>query len=273
MDPFDSGAAERFPPARKRWGQNFLVDAHAIARIVATLAPRPGEAVLEIGPGRGALTAALLERAGRIVAVELDPALAPLLRARFGEEQLVLIEGDILDIDLARIAPAPLVIAGNLPYSISKPVASMLVRQRAHVGRAALMFQKEVADRLLAKPGNAAYGPLSVLVGEAFEVTRVLSLAPGSFRPAPKVRSSVTLWVRRPAEHFPPDAEAPLRAVLAASFAHRRQTLLKNLRAVVPGGDAAARELLASVGIDGALRAEALGPADFRRLATVWPTR
>ncbi len=280
MEPVESGMNERFPPPRKRWGQNFLVDPSAIERIVDALAPEPGDAVLEIGPGRGALTASLIERAGRIVAVELDPELARLLRERFGEERLVLEAGDILRIDLARVAErlgaspdTPLAVVGNLPYGISKPVASMLVRERAHVGRAVLMFQKEVADRIVAAPNTEAYGPLGILVGEAFRVERVMILAPGAFRPSPKVRSSVMKWVRRPAEDFPQEAEAPLRAVLAASFAHRRQTLSKNLRAALPGGEPAARELLAAAFVDGSLRAEALVPAAFRRLAALWRMR
>jgi 16S rRNA (adenine1518-N6/adenine1519-N6)-dimethyltransferase len=265
-----SGGPEE-PRARKRFGQNFLADPSAIRRIVAALAPAPDESILEIGPGRGALTAALLAAVPSIAAVEIDRDLSARLRADYPEDRLRLLEEDILEVPLSRLAAAgPLVIAGNLPYNISKPVAMKLVVERRFVARAVLMFQREVAERLTATPGTKAYGPLTVLAGRAYRIERLFDLAPGCFRPAPKVVSTVTRWAVRD-DGLPEPLLAPLRAVLAAAFSHRRQTLQKNLRAHLAGGDPAARALLAAAGLDGGLRAEMVPPDGFVALATRWP--
>ena len=267
------GGTSSFSRARRRFGQNFLTDASAIRRIVAALAPAADENVLEIGPGRGALTEALLEAVPAISAVEIDRDLAALLRARYPEDRLRLIVEDVLDVALDALAtPGPLVIAGNLPYNISKPVAMKLVVARSAVHRAVLMFQREVADRLTASPGDRAYGPLTVLTGRAYRIERLFDLGPGAFRPRPKVVSTVTRWTRREDEALPPDLLAPLMAALRAAFAHRRQTLQKNLRGVLPGGDAHAVDLLARAGVDGALRAEAIAPEGFVAIALAWPS-
>ena len=241
-----------------------------MTRIVDALAPRVDETVVEIGPGRGALTEEILGRVPRVTAIELDRDLCALLLARFGAERLQLVQADILDVDLTRLGNA-LAIAGNLPYNVSKPVAMHLVRDRAAIDRAVLMFQREVADRLVAAPDTAAYGPLTVLAGLAFRIERVFDVPPGAFTPRPAVVSTVTRWTRAPADGLPSEFEAPLRAVLRASFARRRQTLLRNLRSVVPGGEAQAREVLSGAGIDGGLRAEAVPPDGFVALARLWP--
>lgn len=260
-----------FGAPRRRFGQNFLVDASATRRIVTALAPQPGETVLEIGPGRGALTEALLRAVPSILAVEIDRDLVRFLRDRYPDERVHLIEQDVLDLSLGSLTSSgPLVVAGNLPYNISKPVAMKLVLERRAVARAALMFQREVADRLTAEPGTRAYGPLSVFCGRAYHVVRLFDLAPGAFRPTPKVVSSVTLWTPRANDALPDDLVAPLRAVLGASFAHRRQTIQKNLRGALPGGDAAARALLCAAEVDGGLRAETIPPEGFVRLALCW---
>lgn len=259
-------------PARRRFGQNFLTDPSAIRRIVATLAPKPEDTVLEIGPGRGALTEALLEAVPSMLAVEIDRDLVRFLRARFPGDRLRLFEDDILELPLDRLTTGGrLVIAGNLPYNISKPVAMKLVVERRLVARATLMFQREVADRLTARPGTRAYGPLTVLCGRAYRIEPMFDLPPGAFRPSPKVMSCVTRWTPHEEEAFPDDLYAPLRAVLGAAFAHRRQTIRKNLRGVLSGGDAAARTLLAAAGVDGALRAEMVLPDGFVALARAWP--
>jgi len=185
-----------------------------------------------------------------------------------------LIEKDVLDVAFDALAQkTPLVIAGNLPYNISKPVAMKLVLERHAVLRAVLMFQREVADRLTALPGTSAYGPLTVLAGRAYRIERLFDLAPGAFRPRPKVVSTVTRWTPREAGALPESLVEPLKTVLGAAFAHRRQTLRKNLRAALRGGDAAAVALLATAGLDGALRAEAIPPQGFVALALAWPDR
>src|SRR5258706_4602813 len=229
VDAVSPGGAPALARARRRFGQNFLADAVTIRRIVEALAPSPSEMVLEIGPGRGSLTEALLQAVPAIVAVEIDRDLAALLRARFPSDRLRLVEDDVLDIALDALAPSlPLVVAGNLPYNISKPVAMKLVLERHAVGRAVLMFQREVADRLTASPGRRAYGPLTVLTGRAYRIERLFDVRPGAFRPRPSVVSTVTRWTPREDDALPPDLVAPLMAVLRAAFAHRRQTLQKN---------------------------------------------
>jgi 16S rRNA (adenine1518-N6/adenine1519-N6)-dimethyltransferase len=246
------------------------VDARAVHRIVDGLAPRPDETVVEIGPGRGALTEELLARVPRVTAIELDRDLAALLSARFGPERLVLLSRDVLDVELAGLSP-PLAVVGNLPYNVSKPVAMKLVGERSAIDRAVLMFQREVAERLLARPGTAAYGPLTVLAGLAFRIERLFDLPPGAFRPKPEVVSTVTRWTRQDASCLPAAIEPSLRAVLRAAFGRRRQTLLRNLRSSLPGGEAEALALLRSAGVDGSLRAEALPPEAFVALASFSP--
>lgn len=265
-----------FPRPRRRFGQNFLVDPAAVERIAALVDAGPGCAVLEIGPGRGALTRALAARGASLAAIELDRDLVRDLRSRFASHELLLLEGDVLALEPARVlgqleAPSGtrLVLAGNLPYNISKPLAMKLVSWHPWIERAVLMFQREVARRLTAAPGSREYGPLGILVGFYFEVTRRFELPPGAFRPAPRVTSTLTEWSPR---DDTPDAtlERSLRTCLAACFRHRRRTLLSNLRAHL-GGDAPARRLLAACGIDGGLRAEALPPEAFLRMAERCP--
>lgn len=234
--------------------------------------------MLEIGPGAGALTSELLSRGRRVAAVEIDRDLARGLRERFPADRLWVTEGDILAIpfrEVARMAGwpegAPFAVAGNLPYNISKPVAMRVVQQRADVDRAVLMYQREVAERLIAGPGTRSYGPLSVLVGTAYDVAIAFDLPPSAFRPAPKVWSSVTVWSRRQTGAFDDAEMAALSRCLATCFAHRRRTLLNNLRAALPGGEAAARALLEAAGIAPDVRAEAVAPARFVALSRAWP--
>lgn len=227
--------------------------------------------VVEIGPGRGALTDALLNGVPRISAIEIDRDLCALLRSRYPEDRLRLIEKDVLEVDFGALAQAgPLVIAGNLPYNISKPVAMKLVVERRAVSRAVLMFQREVAKRLTAMPGTGEYGPLTVLAGRAYRIERLFDLSPGAFQPSPKVVSTVTRWIPREEDVLPESLVAPLKAVLRAAFARRRQTLQKNLR-VALGGEAEATSVLARAGLDGSLRAEAIPPEGFVALANLWP--
>jgi 16S rRNA (adenine1518-N6/adenine1519-N6)-dimethyltransferase len=260
---------------RRRLGQNFLVDRTAVRRILELLDVRPDEPVLEIGPGRGALTEGLISAAGRVAAVELDERLAEVLERRYDASELVLLRGDVLHTTLEDVAVAlnrspdtQFVVAGNLPYGISKPVVQKLIRERRGIARAVLMFQREVALRLTARPGSRDYGPLGVLAGELFQIERCFDLAPAAFRPRPKVRSSVTLWRPRPAPAI--GNEERLRVCLAACFARRRRTLRNNLVRAL-GSERAASELLLATGVDGSLRAEAVPPEGFRRLADSWP--
>ena len=263
-------------PSGKSLGQNFLIDRGAIRRIVAALALRSGEPVLEIGHGKGALTAELVRAAGRIAAVEIDPALVSRLRRKFDIDRLLLFEQDVLRLDPAAVLDAlgtddgaRLILAGNLPYRISKPVAQMLIRHRRRIDRAVLMFQREVAQRMTAAPGGRDYGPLSVLLALTFRIETLFDLPPRAFAPRPRVVSTVTRWHEREEPPLTGEDERRLRAVLAACFARRRRTLRNNLRAVF-GTEQRVAHILSAAGIDGGLRAEALPPMAFLRLAALW---
>jgi len=259
------------PRPRKRFGQNFLHDRSVIERIVAELEITPATAVLEIGPGRGALTRRLLERAEHTVAVEIDRDLARHLRDEFPKTRLSVIEDDILELDFASLGrlihqrPVRWSVAGNLPYNISKPIAMRLVESVASIERAVLMFQREVAQRLCAAPGGADYGPLSVLPRAVYEIHRVMDVAPGAFRPRPNVVSTVTRWLARPARPSS-DELGKLRATLRAAFSNRRKTLKNNVRRAL-----GSERVLAQAGLDGARRAQELTPEEFHTLAAFWP--
>jgi 16S rRNA (adenine1518-N6/adenine1519-N6)-dimethyltransferase len=265
----------RIPFARRRFGQNFLVDGAAARRIVDAAALSPGDAVLEIGPGLGALTERILDAVPRIAAVEIDRDLARALRERFDASRLVLFERDVLGLPFAEVRAAlggdveRLVVIGSLPYNVSKPIARKLVEERAAVERAVLVFQREVAVRLCASHGTKDYGPLTVLVGRGYDVRTLTTLPPAAFRPRPEVHSAVTLWT--PRETGDDEAFlARLESCLATAFGRRRQTILRNLRESL-GDEETARSLLREAGIDGALRAEAVPPELLVALARLWP--
>ena len=262
------------PRAKKSLGQNFLVDETYARRVVGALAPRAGETVIEIGPGRGALTALLVESGARVVAVEFDRDLAALLRERFGgREDFTLVEADALEVDFcAAAAPAASArVVANLPYNISTAILQRLVQQRRCVTEMVLMLQREVVERIAAPPGSHERGYLSVLVEAFCDTEPLFDVPPGAFRPVPKVWSTVArLRVRAGAEVA--DERLFLRAV-GAGFAQKRKTILNNLRSApedlralteAAGGAAA---LLAGAGIDPRRRAEELTLAEWNALA------
>jgi 16S rRNA (adenine1518-N6/adenine1519-N6)-dimethyltransferase len=260
-----------FPRAKKSLGQNFLVDETQARRIVGAVAPRAGETVVEIGPGRGALTSLLLETGARVVAVEFDRDLAALLRGRFdGLENFALVEADALGLDFCRaVEPASSArVVANLPYNISTAILQRLVAQRACVPEMVLMLQREVVERIVAPPGSHERGYLTVLVEAYFDASPLFDVPPGAFRPVPKVWSTVArLRVREgPAADFD---EGLFARVVGAGFAQKRKTILNNLRsapddlramAELAGGPEA---LLESAGIDPRRRAEALTLAEW----------
>ncbi len=257
------------PRPRKQFGQNFLQDRAVVDRIVSELELTPSSRVLEIGPGRGALTRRLLEHVDQLVAVEIDRDLARHLREAFPEPRLRIIEEDVLELDWARLRgdeTAPRwTVAGNLPYNISKPIAMRLVEAVGSIGLAVLMFQREVALRLCAEPGGPDYGPLSVLPRAVYEIERVIDVPPGAFRPRPEVVSTVTRWRAR-RDRPPAAALNRLREALRASFANRRKTLKNNVCRAL-GSD----EVLERAGLDGARRAQELSREEFDVLASHWP--
>ena len=216
---------------RKRFGQHFLVDASVIDAIVRAIAPRESDRIVEIGPGTGVLTEALLERTGRIEAVEIDRDLARRLRERWPATRLCLHEADALTFDFAALVgpsdPRPLRLVGNLPYNISSPLLVALLAVRAVVVDQHFMLQKEVVERIVAGPGSAAYGRLGVLLQAFHDVEALFDVPPEAFDPPPRVDSAV---IRMLPKASPGLADpAPLESVLAAAFGQRRKMLRNTL--------------------------------------------
>jgi 16S rRNA (adenine1518-N6/adenine1519-N6)-dimethyltransferase len=246
--------------ARRRFGQNFLADPGYVERIVSAIDPAPGDAIVEIGPGLAALTGRLIERAGRLTAIEIDRDLSARLRERFAPDRLVLIEGDALRVDFGALG-RDLRIVGNLPYNISSPLLFHLAEHAPALRDITVMLQKEVVDRMTAGPATAEYGRLSVMLQARFAIRRLFVVPPGAFRPAPRVDSAVARLVPL-RERAPRIADQELfERVVAAAFSQRRKTLRN---ALAPLADVASLE---AAGIDPGARAETLPVASFVRLA------
>jgi 16S rRNA (adenine1518-N6/adenine1519-N6)-dimethyltransferase len=225
-------ASARHYPS-KRLGQHFLKDARIIDRIVDSFSPQPDETVIEIGPGTGALTGILVERAARVIAVEFDNRLAPILRERFApRSNFSLIEGDALQTEFCiEIQPATTArVVANLPYNISTAILQRLIAQRRCLTEMVLMLQREVVERILALPGSSDRGFLSVLVEAYCESEKLFDVAPGSFRPPPKIWSSVVRLRPRLRPAIAMDDEELLWQLVSAGFAHKRKTIFNNLR-------------------------------------------
>ena len=262
--------------AKKSLGQNFLVNEGVAARIVEELGPRADETVVEIGPGRGALTGLLAGRAGRLVAVEFDRELAALLRATFGgRDDFKLIEGDALGVDFcAEIAPAATArVVANLPYNVSTAILQRLIEQRACLSEMVLMLQREVVERITAPPGSSERGYLSVLVETYCGAEALFDVSPGSFRPVPKVWSTVARLVLRPHPRVEVADEELMRRVVSAGFAQRRKTILNNLKSAPEplrarvGAAGGATAALEAAGIEPGRRAETLTLEEWARLS------
>ncbi|MCA0301838.1 MAG: 16S rRNA (adenine(1518)-N(6)/adenine(1519)-N(6))-dimethyltransferase RsmA [Proteobacteria bacterium] len=251
--------------ARKRFGQHFLFDLNLTRRIARAAAPLDQGTTIEVGPGPGGLTRALLlEGAGRVVAVEIDPrAIAVLedLRAVAGN-RLEVVAGDALDIDPSSLGPAPRRIVANLPYNVSTVLLVNWLHRVDALQDMVLMFQKEVVDRLAASPRSKDYGRLSVLTQHVCTVQRLFDIAPSAFVPPPKVVSSVVRLRPRPAAERLTDLR-PLERVTAAAFGQRRKMLRSSLAAVFPQPQA----VLERFGLPPTARAEELAVGDFVRLA------
>ena len=256
-------------PAKSKLGQNFLHDEAAIQRIAAALGDCSGRTVVEIGPGKGAITRALASRAAHLLAIEVDPELIARLRAEFPPERVTVVQRDVLDFDFAAAASAAgerLPVVGNLPYYITSPILLKLAASHAALGRAVLMVQREVADRVTAAPGSRDYGLLSVTVQMYGPVEKLFTLPPSAFSPPPEVHSTVFRWRFAPRFAELGVEEAGFLAFLRQAFAQKRKTLANNLRAagMTPAAVAAA---LSDAGIDPMIRAEAL---PVEALAALW---
>lgn len=252
--------AMRGHTARKRFGQNFLADPHYVAKIVDAVDPQRGDNLVEIGPGLGALTGALIERAGAIQAIEIDRDLAARLTVDFSSDELALHVADALDFDYSKLGPQ-LRVVGNLPYNISSPLLFRLAEYETQLRDLHVMLQREVVARMTAQPATPDYGRLSVMLQAKFRVTRLFVVPPGAFQPAPKVDSAVARLV--PLHSAKPRIanDALFSRVVAAAFGQRRKTMRNALSALCDGAT------LSAAGIDPGARGETLSVADFVRLA------
>lgn len=248
---------------RRRFGQNFLHDPHVIDRIVRAVNPQPGERLVEIGPGLGALTVPLLRAAGRLDAIEIDRDVIPQLQASCaGAGELRLHNLDVLDCDLSPLAEGqPLRLVGNLPYNISTPLIFHLLAQLPLIRDMHFMLQKEVAERLAAGPGSAPYGRLGVMVQLRCRVENLFGVGAGAFKPAPKVESAVVRLTphARPPVHV--DDAARLAELVRCAFNQRRKTLRNALKGQVTA------EQITAIGIDPGRRPETISLAEFAALA------
>ena len=232
-------------------------------RILDAIDPRPGQAVVEIGPGLGALTGNLVERCGAITAVEIDRDLAARLRERYAPEQLRLVEGDALQLDWPALATAlggALRIVGNLPYNVSTPLLFALLPIAGQVRDQHFMLQREVVERMAAPPGSKDYGRLSVMLQLRYRIERLFNVAPGSFHPVPKVQSSIVRLTPLPPELVPPVALEDFAATVTAAFGQRRKTLRNALARLLTEAQ------IEQAGVDPGVRAETLDVAAFVRL-------
>jgi 16S rRNA (adenine1518-N6/adenine1519-N6)-dimethyltransferase len=251
--------------ARKRFGQNFLQDDGVLHRIMRALAADPDRPVVEIGPGRGALTEVLLAEGLTVTAIELDRDLLPILRARLFNhaERLTLINADALHFDYASLSAdhQPLQIVGNLPYNITTPLLFHLLQYQAQLDCMVFMLQKEVVDRLSAEPGGSDYGRLSVMMQFYCTVEPLFEVPPEAFTPQPKVDSAVVRLTPKPLSAADLAVVPALRPLVRQAFAQRRKTLRNNLRDVVNDAQ------FAQLGIDPSLRPQTIALADYVRLA------
>jgi 16S rRNA (adenine1518-N6/adenine1519-N6)-dimethyltransferase len=248
------------PRPRKRFGQHFLTDRHWLERIVAAIDPLPGDAMLEIGPGTGLLTAELIPVVRPLHVVEIDRDLAAALRERFPADRLIVHEGDALDFDLASL-PAPLRVVGNLPYNVSTPILFHIEAQAARVRDCTFLLQKEVVDRMVATPATPEYGRLSVMLQARFAMAKALDVPPGAFTPPPKVDSAVVRMRPLGEDRARAKDERLFAAIVAAAFSQRRKTLRNAARAFVP------EAAYARAGIDPGRRGETLSVLEYVALA------
>ena len=253
------------PAPRKRFGQHFLTDPRSLDRIVEALAPLPSDTVIEIGPGRGALTDRLAGQCARLIAVEIDRDLVRHLAERYvGQPTVEVVEGDALEVNWAALANGPYLLAGNLPYYITTPLIFRIL-ESPRPARAVLLVQREVAARLAAPPGSGDYGALSVNVQVTTSVKTVAKVSAGSFHPRPKVDSAIVLLKPLEQPLLGVDEEQPFRKFVQAVFGFRRKQLVRVLREMdVPGERAAA--ILSEIGVETTARSETLTPDEFVQL-------
>ncbi|HEX3157541.1 MAG TPA: 16S rRNA (adenine(1518)-N(6)/adenine(1519)-N(6))-dimethyltransferase RsmA [Gemmatimonadaceae bacterium] len=267
-EPRETGTrgARALPPTLKRFGQHFLSDQRVLARIADALQLTGAETVVEIGPGRGALTDVLAARAARLVAVELDRQLAAMLRERYASQpHVTIVEADVLSSDLGALAGGPYVLAGNVPYYITTPIIFRAL-EAPRPARMAFLVQREVAERLGAAPGSKTYGALSVNAQTMAAVEVLFRVPAGAFVPPPKVESAVVRLTPRSEPLLAPGEEDGYRRFVQAAFGMRRKQLARILRSVRGATPEEAEAMLADVGIARDARPETLGVETWVRL-------
>ena len=252
-------------PAKKSLGQHFLHERGIVDKLVLAIDPRPGDRIVEIGPGQGALTFPLLDRHGALTAIEFDrDLLQPLTAAAKAHGELTLINSDVMNVDFTELAAGtPFRLVGNLPYNLSSPILFHALDHAAAVRDMHFMLQKEVVERMAAGPGSKVYGRLSVMLQAYCTVTALFKVPPGAFRPPPKVDSAVVRLVPHPPARIGIDDPRRFAEIVRAAFGQRRKTLRNAL------GTVCTAEQIVAAGIDPQRRAEQLEVADFVRLANL----
>jgi len=246
---------------KKQFGQNFLIQKSAITAIVKAALESGAPCLLEVGPGPGVLTAALLADGRPLWAVDLDPQAIAVLAQRFkGVDHFHLVQGDAVQVPLP--GGGPFSVVGNLPYNAATAILTRFLVEDFPWERMVLMFQLEVGQKLLGRPGEKEYGPLSILAQLSCRLTRLMRLGPGAFRPAPKVESAVLLF--EPLPGLPVAARKAFLALLHHSFRHRRKTLANNWQGLFPAERI--QELLGAEGLSPSVRAEGLPPGAWLAL-------
>lgn len=250
--------------AKKRFGQNFLVDERIIDDIVSAIRPEQNDSLVEIGPGLGALTRPLLERLNHLHVVEIDREIIARLEHDYPQDEpqrrLIIHAGDALAFDFATLS-APLRIVGNLPYNISSPLLFYFAGYAERIADMHFMLQNEVVDRMVAMPSTPQYGRLSVMLQYRFHMEKLFDVPPESFRPAPKVNSAIVRMIPLPAGEITVRNEELFARIVAAAFGQRRKTLRNTMRGYLD------ERGFAQLGIDAQLRAENLSVTEFARVA------
>jgi 16S rRNA (adenine1518-N6/adenine1519-N6)-dimethyltransferase len=260
------GRGRSNPPVLKRFGQHFLQDQDVLRAIADAVDPKPEETIIEIGPGRGALTDMLASRPNRVIAIEIDRALAASLRERYSARGNVeIVEHDVLEVDPAALAGGPFVVAGNVPYYITTPILFHVLRP-PYPRHGVFLVQREVAERIISPPGSKSYGALSANVQAIASAEIMRAVPPGAFRPPPKVDSAVIRITPRADPIISRDEVIPYRGFVQALFGMRRKQIGNSLRSASQLSGEEALSVLNALGMDPKARAESLSPDELARL-------
>ncbi len=260
------GGRSRQPPVLKKFGQHFLSDKNVLTAIVDALAPTTSDTVVEVGPGRGSLTDILLERAGLVIAVEIDRALAASLRERYRDRtNIEIVEDDFLDVELRAEAGRDFLLIGNVPYYITTPIIFRAL-EPPMPRRSVFLVQREVAERMAATAGDESYGALTVNIAVVASVEQVMTVPATAFHPPPKVESAVVRLTPLSHPLVPLESLEAFRTFVQAAFGQRRKQMLRVLRSVRGISTEEASAVLEKVGIEQSARPEVVSPGEFANL-------